>query len=224
MPEGSDGDEVTTIATSALSGDHQLPEAGDDDVTTIVSGVEQPGTSNRLGAAPPDDETTTAIRTTVAVVSSMSTSVVADHRNPGQVDDGRPVPAKVAPPPATDSSTELSGPEDLLEADIDDSSARIHSVPPLQPAARVRKERRPLQPAGAPSSPTGPVISVPPKATHVAAAPSIVLRPEPVIHQEATKPAVRALKPPGVIQITYGTLIVAVLGIALMILLVVLLK
>ncbi|MGC4065352.1 MAG: GYF domain-containing protein [Polyangiaceae bacterium] len=221
----ADGDEVTRLVSPALVVGRDLPEAGDDDVTTIVTGPEHPTASDFSQRESPDDETTTAIRTTVANVTDSAAAqehAVRGHGSGLSEVDGRAGAAPISPPHSTNSNADVSGPEDLLEADIDDSSARIHSVPPIQPVARAKKVR-PI-PAGPPSSPTGPVISVPPKATHVAAAPSIVLRPEPVVHQEATKPAVRALKPPGVIQISYGTLVVAVLVIALLILLVVLVK
>jgi hypothetical protein len=116
-------------------------------------------------------------------------------------------------------------PSELLEEDTDDSSMPIRMVSSIPPPLTASKE--PEKAASLPSvkpraKVAGPVISVPPKAVHVTPGPSVVLRPEPVVHQEATKPAVRSIRQPGVIQITYGTLIIAILGTALLVLVLVL--
>ena len=134
---------------------------------------------------------------------------------------GAKSPASTPLPPLENEAD----PSELLEEDTDDNPQRIHSVPAPQPSTapmRTEKAAGPTAPVS-PSNPTRPVISQPPKATHQTPGPSIVLRQEPVRHQEATKPALRALRPTGMVQITYGTLIVAGLGLALLVLLLVLL-
>jgi hypothetical protein len=215
----ADFDEVTTIASnSRVEMGAPISTEGDDDVTTIVTGIDPGDAPESRSTGTLDDSATTAIRTRVA--PNPNVAEVRHPDAPAAKSSGHTASAKNAYL-QTDAVPEVHGPEDLLEADIDDTSARIHSVPPIPTESRVRKERP--MPAAIPGSPTGPVISVPPKATHIVASPSVVLKSEPIVHQEATKPAVRALKPPGVIQISYGTLVVAILGIAFLLLLIVLL-
>lgn len=141
--------------------------------------------------------------------------------------EGRGKPAYPEFPHELEPSADLvADPSELLEEDTDDSSMPIHMVSsgPHPSTVPMRRDNAAESPSvSSANQPTGPVISVPPKATHQAAAPSVVLRPEPVVHQEATKPAVRALRPPGVVQVTYGTIVIAILGVALLVLLLVLL-
>jgi hypothetical protein len=141
--------------------------------------------------------------------------------------EGRGKPAYPDFPHELEPSADLlADPSELLEEDTDDASMPIRMVSsgPHPSTAPLRRDNATELPSVSPANqPTGPVISVPPKATHQSAAPSVVLRPEPIVHQEATKPAVRALRPPGVVQVTYGTIVIAILGVALLVLLLVLL-
>jgi hypothetical protein len=154
---------------------------------------------------------------------------------PARAHKSSPTSAPVDAPQKHDELSELDSsnfdahvtadPSELLEEDTDDTSMPIRMISSIPPPLTASKEHE--KPASVPSVKpraivAGPVISVPPKAVHVAPGPSIVLRPEPVVHQEATKPAVRSIRQPGVIQITYGTLVIAILGIALFVLLLVL--
>lgn len=271
--EDADGDDVTTIATSALaalSSPPLLAGGFDDEETQIVpqaqlpQGLSQPATVGvkpplvpRSGSGPsaassefrnglgqsntgalgaldfskrrvdvelPRQTQTPALTRTNQADRQAANPILPDRS--AMVQETKPLP--IAPLSPAVASVELApspppddfDPSELMEVETDDPASipRMHSAPPFQPNAsqlgNVAHQ--------APANPVRPIISQPPKAIHQPLAPSVVLNAEPVVHQEATRPAVRALKQPGVIQITYGTLVVFILGIALLVLIIVL--
>lgn len=223
MPlDDTDNDEVTRIAKSAFLPDESpVDSAFEEDVTTIVSADKLPDASPRLSQ--PNAIPTPHLARNARVVAPEPIAVVAPQPIASSPQNSTP---SVDSNHNTESAPALvADPADLLEEDADDTSLPLRSISrgPYPSTAPLRREKTPTPPAVQPTNvSTGPVISVPPKAVHQSNSPSIVLKPEPIVHQEATKPAVRALRQPGVIQITYGTLVIAVLGVVLLVLVLVL--
>lgn len=111
------------------------------------------------------------------------------------------------------ASSLVSDPLDLLE-DIDDESSsagRVQAVPMivLPQDAMPRAE-----PVAAPSIVASPP-SKPPQARRARlSVPTIVLKPEPIVHQEATQPAVRALRRRSPVRLSFGSLVAVLLVLA----------
>ncbi len=195
----------------------------DDESTQLVSAADLPGgrllVPTTASAAPTDDEPTTrgAPRAPIQAAKSLSNPLAI----PAKACDARPAPKPtnflIATPAGDSASAEsiVSDPSDLLEEGDDEPVSQPKAPHVLPSASRHDAAKRTAAIAAANiaiSTPSAPPAARRPR---LPSSPSIVLRPEPIIHQEATQPAVRALRRPGTVQLSYGTLVVILLAIAL---------
>lgn len=166
--------------------------------------------------APPREPEICDEKTTVLEVKTGAkppTAGIADIAS-AETDPSKPLAAGSLTSQTAPIHSLVSDPSELLE-DVDDESPASHGI--LAPAAA-------RQPAGqstaqnaesANSTALAAPPSTPPPARKARlSVPTIVLKPEPVIHQEATQPAVRALRRRSPIRLSYGALIGLVLLLA----------
>lgn len=233
------GEEETTIAhgpqaasasnslaaSSAFAPPQVAPVAQDtedEESTAIVSPALLPhGSQTRVSPRPKpvprsirsDDEATTILRAPGAakVPPQSKQPTSTSDATTAQPERGLGRSALGAAPP----EPLVSDPSELMEECVDDDS----SVP--QRLGPMTLERRPIR-AGAPAnSHISRVAAAPPSAPPAArrprflSAPSIVLSPEPLTHQEATQPAARALRNSAAPRSPFGTVLMLFLALVL---------
>jgi len=234
----TEDDELTTVAHSPSThkdpqpsipkqpyGIHLRPTAvfeasADDEATAIVPTLALPGDPKDITAEvvrPSGNGETTILR------RNQRARVVTNQGGEPFPSNLASTPRQVAPPVLKSAATPvhitsdwsatnslLSDPAELLEEGDDE--------PPAPPKPQVRHSASP-RPNG--EGKLAPLTASPPSALPTArrpqhpTAPSIVLKAEPIIHQEATQPAVRAMRRAKPIQLSYATLLVVLLAIAL---------
>lgn len=197
------------------------------------------GASTAIGDQTPDtaDEATTLLRTRVEPSHPRQPSLGLNA--PAQVPPSE-VPAENQPSSAYPRATNLRAiaeanalgpdaivkdPAQLLE-DVEDEAGPpevpIVQLPMVAPVVAPRvgpPSSPPVAPASAPvpaqpTALTAPPSTPPPAHNPRLSVPTIVLKPEPIVHQEATQPAVRALRKRSPFRLSYGSLIGLMLAIA----------
>lgn len=200
----------------------------DDEPTKIVSAADLPKGAGFVAPktpTPSDEDDTILIRRGSAprTETQAAPTFLAPHDgHHAQAREAHPAPIQAGFRAATGHAADprsaealVSSPDELMEEGDEEPVAPIAPQPVLSPAPRPNAEARlaPIAPAHVAVAP--PSAPPPARRPRLPSAPSIVLKPEPIVHQEATQPAVRALRRPGTVQLSYGTLIVILLGIAL---------
>jgi hypothetical protein len=121
------------------------------------------------------------------------------------------------------SSALVSDPSELLEEDVDDTSIPFRVIPRVALLNAPTTQRKKTTNVSTSRHIQSSEMSALRIATHQIVSPSDLTPSDYTIRQEATKPALRAYRRPGTVQITYGTFIIGILGVALFLLSLVLL-
>jgi hypothetical protein len=202
----------------------------DDEATRIVSApialrTQHRATEPHPGApaspAQTEDESTTIVHAPVAPRAPARAAKPVPGAPPPSVDaNGVVGPPVAGMTPAKAAATQpleplLSDPSELMEEVYDEPAVPERRIARPVAAGPSADDKPATSPAPLRTQASPPSTPPPARQSHMLNAPSVVLNAEPLVHQEATQPAARALRRSGSTQLSYGSLLVVFLALAL---------